>query len=66
MDNSPQDPTRFEKRQSGSESVAVRMLLLVLLLAAAAAGTPLDDYVNAPDAHYNWVDLVGGRENAGR
>ena len=37
----------------------MRAAFLVLLATVALAlATPLDDYVNAPDSHYGWVDTV--------
>jgi hypothetical protein len=39
--------------------IAMRIVLIaVLALATGVFSTALDDYVNAPDAHYKWVDLV--------
>lgn len=35
----------------------LRVVLVWGLLRTLAAGTPLDDYVNAPDPHYEYRDL---------
>ena len=35
----------------------LQLTLVWVFLSAFAAGTPLDDYVNAPDSHYEYRDL---------